>query len=326
MAEYDELLGYVLISSWFAAILYGVAICKAWEYVAHPSRANLGFRKALLLCCMVSCSVGMVGQFAGAYIPTVTFWGNTDAIQRWYWPGPVYLLCTCCTGIMVNGFLIHRLYRLTRSMCLALFLGCWVVTGLAGSILISVIIMTAKGDSPKTHAATSALVWTVGTAGADISIAIALIWKLCTVPVQSPVKTTNSLISRLIIAAIQTGTATSTVAIAILVSYYIVKDGSNAPTAFFYLIDPLYVLTLLYNLNLRPQGDTSTSEPTGHSTDHSLTVEFCMDAIHVHRSTVLSMDSAAGNTRMGLGHTSRSFAQTKTKEDSDVSDTASDVI
>ncbi|KAF8195231.1 hypothetical protein K438DRAFT_1934377 [Mycena galopus ATCC 62051] len=326
MAEYDGPLGYVLISSWFAAILYGVAICKTWEYVANPSRANVGIRKALLLCCMVSCSVGMVGQFAGAYIPTVTFWANTDAIQRWYWPSPVYLMGTCCTGIMVNGCLIHRLHRLTRSIWLVLFLGCWVVTGLAGSILVSIILMKAKGDSPRTQAATSALVWTVGTAGADISIAIALVWKLCTVTVQSQVKTNNSLIYRLIIAAIQTGTTTSTVAIAMMVSYYIVKDGSNAPTAFFYLIDPLYVLTLLYNLNLRPQGDTSTSEPTGPPTDHSLTDEFCMDEIRVHRSTVLSMDSAAGNTRTGLGHTSRSLAQTKPQEDSDVSETASDVI
>ncbi|KAF8195228.1 hypothetical protein K438DRAFT_801378 [Mycena galopus ATCC 62051] len=237
MAQYDGLLGSMLITSWLAAILYGVAICQTCDYLASRPEKNMRFRKVLLLCCMVSCSFGMAAEFAGTYLPTVTFWGNTDAIQRWYWPSPVYLMCTCCTGIMVNSFLIRRLYRLTGSIWLALFLGCWVVTGLSGSIMVSVIIMKAKGDSPKTQAATSALIWTVGTAGTDISIAISLIWKLCTM--QSPFKTNNSLITRLIIAAIQTGSTTSTVAVAIMVSYYIVKDGSNAPTAFFYLIGPL---------------------------------------------------------------------------------------
>jgi hypothetical protein len=81
----------------------------------------------------------------------------------------------------------------------------------------------------------------------------------------------NRLIYRLIIGAIQTGSTTSTVAVATMVAYYIRKGSSNGalysinhsiqtrihslggpvPTAFHYLIGPLYMLTLLYNFNLR---------------------------------------------------------------------------
>ncbi|KAF8172952.1 hypothetical protein K438DRAFT_1981145 [Mycena galopus ATCC 62051] len=261
MAEHDDLLGSILIGSWIASILYGVTICKTWDYVASRSRTNERFRKALLLCCMVSTSVAMVGQFANVYYPTVTFWGNTTALETWYWPLPVYVLCTCSTGIMVNVFLINRLYRLCKNIWMALFLVCCVITG---------------------------------PAQADIFIAAALIWKLCTM--QSEFQATSSLITRLVFGAIQTGATTSTVALGMMVTYYICKDGSNAPTAFSYLIGPLYVLTLLYNLNLRPRDDGQVI---------SLTVDFSRD--DVQRTAMVSIDPPDENTQSRV-ESSRSFS------------------
>ncbi|KAJ7805105.1 hypothetical protein B0H14DRAFT_3485389 [Mycena olivaceomarginata] len=246
MGQYNDLLGSIVIGSWLSAILYGVVVCKTWEYLRwNPPSEDARMRKALLLCCIVSSSIAMVAQLAN---PTVTFWGNTVAIQTQYWPVPVYVMGNSLTGAMVETFLIYRVYQLTKILWITLFLAVWVV-GLAGAVMVSESIAMASEIASRHEAATAALIWTVGTAVGDILIAVALIWKLITM--RTSYKSTNSLIHRLIIGAIQTGSTTSTVAVATMVAYYIRKDNSNVPTAFHYLIGPLYMLTLLYNFNLR---------------------------------------------------------------------------
>ncbi|KAJ7819437.1 hypothetical protein B0H14DRAFT_3473058 [Mycena olivaceomarginata] len=115
----------------------------------------------------------------------------------------------------------------------------------------------------------------------DISIASSLIWKLRML--KTGFKGTQSLINRLIIQTVQTGSTTSVVSIVTLVSY-IIKNDSNVPTACCYLIGPLYLLTLFYNLNLR-QHDPSPSRP-GRSTSEGNGINggMRMDGIHESRS------------------------------------------
>ncbi|KAF8179495.1 hypothetical protein K438DRAFT_1977206 [Mycena galopus ATCC 62051] len=79
-----------------------------------------------------------------------------------------------------------------------------------------------------------------------------------------------------------------------LISTYTIKHSSTVSTALFYAIGPLYVLTLIYNLNLRPYDDVGASDTgTGGSlmrpslmrpplthpsfTNPSCTVDICMD-------------------------------------------------
>ncbi|KAF8182398.1 hypothetical protein K438DRAFT_1840176 [Mycena galopus ATCC 62051] len=262
----------------------------------------------------------MVGQFANVYYPAVTFWGNAIAIHKWYWPHPVYVFFNGCTGTMVDAFLIYRLHRVWKKMWFTLFLGCCVFLGFVCSIIVSIIGIIMLSDDHKSlreRTATGALLLTVGTAGADIFIAAARIWKLCTA--KSPSHVTNSLIHRLIIGALQTGSTTSTVAVAMLISYYIDEDGGNVPTAFSYLIGPLYVLTLLYNLNLGPCDDFAASTAgirTGLSlTNPTLTVDFYTDGSHVHRTATVSIDDPPTRTRSRSG-ISRSFIGFRQNNDS----------
>ncbi|KAJ7182333.1 hypothetical protein C8R43DRAFT_1115973 [Mycena crocata] len=129
----------------------------------------------------------------------------------------------------------------------------------------------------------------------------------------------NAQIQRLVIGIIQTGTATSVIAISVIVAYYIGMNESNAPTAFHYLIGPVYMLTLLYNYNLRKQdgaSDTSRSG-MGRTTDsrHNGT-NICMDGIQVHRTAIVSMDPPDGNAPAGI-ETTISYNDSKVKEDDD---------
>ncbi|KAJ7036326.1 hypothetical protein C8F04DRAFT_1394339 [Mycena alexandri] len=312
--KFDDLNGSILISSWLTSLLYGLVISKSWDYLtAYPNDECL--RKGLLLCCLVTSSLAMAAEFANVYYPTVTFWGNTVAVQKQYWPVPVYVISNSLTGFMVDAFLIHRVYGLTKNLWISLLLAFCVVLGLAGSIMVGVIITMANEISSRDKAAVAALIWTVATASADIFIAITLIWKLYTM--KTSYKVTNRLIQRLAIGAMQTGSTTSTVAVATMVAYYIGKDNSNVPTAFHYLIGPLYVLTLLYNYNLRRRDgfDGSTRSGTRRSAETRLT-NICMDGIQVHRTAIISVDAPNENGGVHIPNTQR-FGDTKLNEDTD---------
>ncbi|KAJ7678757.1 hypothetical protein B0H14DRAFT_3682618 [Mycena olivaceomarginata] len=322
----------LLIGSWLSMMLYGVVVCKVWEYLEwYRASGDARVRNGLLFCCTVTSSIAMVTQLMNVYYaspnqyttprdvtrtdafdlqPTVSFWGNTGAIQREYWPVPVYIVANSLTGVMVHAFLIHRVYSLSRILWISVFLALSAVLGLVSAIMIAVDLTTAAAISSasrtktRDEAATVASVWAAGTATADILIAAALIWKLTTM--RTSFKRTNSLIKRLVVGAVQTGSTTSTAAVATMVSYYILDESSNdsnlpthsipgpggtVSTAIYYLIGPLYMLTLLYNLNLRQYRDgidTNVSE----STDIHLTRSDAMgmDGIHLHRTAIVSID------------------------------------
>ncbi|KAJ7729424.1 hypothetical protein B0H14DRAFT_2999958 [Mycena olivaceomarginata] len=292
MGQYDDLVGSMLIGSWLAAMLYGLTVCKTWEYVARYPK-DVRFRKGLLLCCIFSSSLSMVGAFANVYYPTVTFWGNTVGLEKQLWGFPVYVMFNSVTGAMVDAFLIRRLYRLSNMLWLAVFLAICVVVGLVGAIIISVTLAGADYSS-RNQAATGVVIFTVGTAGADILIAVALIWKLVTM--KASFINTNSLIHRLVVGAIQTGSTTSTIAVVVMVSYYINKE-SNVPTAFNYMMSPLYVVTLLYNLNLQRCDGTSGSGRSGKGRSRSMDngVTDISLGIQFYHTTVVTTDSANGN-------------------------------
>ncbi|KAF8163941.1 hypothetical protein K438DRAFT_1985052 [Mycena galopus ATCC 62051] len=263
-------------------MLYGVTVCKAWEYVARYPK-DVRFRKGLLLCCTFSSSLSMVGAFANVYYPTVTFWGNSVGLEKQLWGFPVYVVFNSVTGAMVDAFLIRRLYRLSNILWLAIFLAICVVLGFVGAIVIGVSLAGADYSS-RNQAATGVVIFSAATAGADILIAVALIWQLVTI--QTSLITTNSLIHHLVVGAIQTGSTTSTIAIAVVVSYYMDQE-SNVPTALNYMMSPLYVVTLLYNLNLQRRDGTS-GRTDNRGTDISLGVQFNL-------TTVVTMDSPDEN-------------------------------
>ncbi|KAJ7028071.1 hypothetical protein C8F04DRAFT_1266276 [Mycena alexandri] len=314
--KFDDLNGSILISSWLTSLLYGLVISKSWDYLtAYPNDECL--RKGLLLCCLVTSSLAMAAEFANVYYPTVTFWGNTVAVQKQYWPVPVYVISNSLTGFMVDAFLIHRVYGLTKNLWISLLLAFCVVLGLAGSIMVGVIIMMASEISSQAqagHCTVTSLRLTFIHIS-DIFIAITLIWKLYTM--KTSYKVTNRLIQRLAIGAMQTGSTTSTVAVATMVAYYIGKDNSNVPTAFHYLIGPLYVLTLLYNYNLRRRDGFggSTRSGTRRSAETRLT-NIRMDGIQVHRTAIISVDAPNENGGVHIPNT-QSFGDTKLNEDTD---------
>ncbi|KAJ7826982.1 hypothetical protein B0H14DRAFT_3144733 [Mycena olivaceomarginata] len=300
MGVYDDPFGSILIGSWLASILAGLVLNQAYRYFAMYPKDPIS-RKAIVVCSMLFCGAALIADYANVYLPTVTFWGNTERVQKQYWPVPMYVTMNTCVGVIVNSFLIHRFYTLSKNIVICMVLSAFVILGFAGSIFVAVTIQMFSAFSARDKAEISALIWLISTAMADISIASALIWKLRTLKIGF--KGTQSLVNRLIIQTVQTGSTTSVVSIVTLVSY-IIKNDSNVPTACCYLIGPLYLLTLFYNLNLRQHDLNLSGSGRSTSEGNGINGGMRMDGIHVHRVTVEAVDPTRSVPQAGYNNSS----------------------
>ncbi|KAJ6487059.1 hypothetical protein C8R45DRAFT_1098295 [Mycena sanguinolenta] len=291
-AKFDDIFGCILISTWMSASLYGIVISQIFEYFRlYPEDSKL--RRSLVYTCLLLLTVDMVAQFANVYLPTVTFWV------------PLGVISTSIIGCIVDTFLINRFYGLSKNLWISLFLGACVALGLAGNIMLAVTIelfnsYSASKTLQRHEAAVATLIWTLmklSSLTPDVLIAAALIWRLITIKSKSSFKNTKSLIQRLVIGTMQTGSATSIAALLVLIMFYSGNAASNMPGSFHNFLSPLYVLTLLYNLNLRKQDGLSGTRSGGRSTESRGRDNICMDGIHVHRSALISMDPPQNASR-----------------------------
>ncbi|KAF8182402.1 hypothetical protein K438DRAFT_1767324 [Mycena galopus ATCC 62051] len=119
----------------------------------------------------------------------------------------------------------------------------------------------------------------------DIFITVAFIWKLHMPQSPFPATTSTSYLGLLhIVDAIQTGFTKSIVALAMRKSYYADKHSLQYP------FDACTHLQV-----------AATAFKPGSFTNPSLTVDFCMDGIHVHRSATVSIGPANCNTQGHIG-------------------------
>ncbi|KAJ7788001.1 hypothetical protein B0H14DRAFT_2950607 [Mycena olivaceomarginata] len=260
MAAYDDVFGYeipsfpCLIGAWLAAMLYGVVVTQAYQYFfLHPEDGM--YRKFLVLSTVLFCTVALAADYANVYLPTVTFWGRLPFNYR-YWPVPIFVTTSTFVGVLVNSFLIHRFYSMSKNLWISILLCLLLVTSFAGSVMVAITIQEFKLYTSRDKAKTAALIWTIATAATDIGIAGALVWQYFPLRARSKAHSRN-FIRRVIIQTAQTGSTTSIVSIITLVTY-LIKNDSNVPTACSFLIAPLYALTLLSNLKLRRRGHPAT--------------------------------------------------------------------
>ncbi|KAF8132232.1 hypothetical protein K438DRAFT_1998535 [Mycena galopus ATCC 62051] len=283
MGVYDDQFGSILIGSWLASILFGLVLDQSFQYFTMHPKDTIA-RKGIVVSSLLFCIAAVVADYANTYLPTVTFWGDTERVQKQYWPVPMYVTMNTCAGVIVNSFLIHRVYALSKNIVICMLLCAFVILGVTGSILVAITVHIFSAFAARDKAEISALIWLISTATAGTYIHRCRPDLATTIYAESI--SSCRLINRLIIQTVQTGSTTSLISIATLVSYIIKKD-SNVPTALCYLIGPLYLLTLFSNLNHRRPDNISGS---GRSTSEGHSA-VRMDGIHVHRAAIVTVDA-----------------------------------
>ncbi|KAJ7876859.1 hypothetical protein B0H14DRAFT_3436319 [Mycena olivaceomarginata] len=282
MGVYDDPFGSILIGSWLASVLAGLVLNQAYRYFAMYPKDPIS-RKAIVVCSMLFLRRGAYSGLCKRLL--VTFWGNTERVQKQYWPVPMYVTMNTCVGVIVNSFLIHRFYTLSKNIVICMVLSAFVILGFAGSILVAVTIQMFSAFSAVSARDISTYMVNLNSDGRYIHRSRS---DLEAADAEDRIQRDTILDQPTHHSTVQTGSTTSVVSIVTLVSY-IIKNDSNVPTACCYLIGPLYLLTLFYNLNLR---------------QHDL-------SLNVHRVTVEAADPTRSVPQAGYNNSSMKDPETE---------------
>ncbi|KAJ6551846.1 hypothetical protein B0H19DRAFT_1159168 [Mycena capillaripes] len=284
MGVLDVASGASLIGTWVASLLLGLSFTQAFHYFS--TFPNDGWtRKGLVISTLLFTLVALAGTYSDVYLPLVTFWGNPEAFTTKTWSVQVYTIFNALVAAIVNSYLISRFYTLSKNIVVTIVLLGTVLLALVTAIL-SVLLFPGIQNFKK--AEKLALIWAIASAVSDVLIASALVWTLAG---KKSFKDTRRLMHRVMSSAIQNGGATSLVAIAGMIAT-IVKNDSNIPATFFFLLGPLYVLTLLSNFNLRNTSESGSRNWSSGSRNNNLAnTNILVEGIHMRRTEVVTSDS-----------------------------------
>ncbi|KAJ7484618.1 hypothetical protein FB451DRAFT_88132 [Mycena latifolia] len=281
---FDEIFGALLLGTWAASFLFGLVVAEAHKYfTTFPN--DPWNRKGLVIVTLIFSLAALVGDYANTYLPTVTYWGNTEAIAKVYWPLPLYSIMNTLLAIIVDCFLIQRFYTLSKNIWITLFLYSLILLALAGYLMGFIPLVRGSTYADRDKARIGGLLCFIAMVLCDFFTAAGLIWKLRTM--KSSFSHTNTFMNRVIIGAIQTGSTTSLCSILLLITF-LNNPQTNVCTFFIFLFAPLYSLTLLFNFNLRRNAGTSGTSKTSESRGGNNNI--IMDGIQVHRTAIVTMD------------------------------------
>ncbi|KAF7368849.1 hypothetical protein MVEN_00210400 [Mycena venus] len=236
-------------------------------------------RKCLVAASVLFSLVGLVGAYADVYVPTVTFWGNPAALLTETWSVPVYSCANACIALTVNSYLISRFYGLSKNIFVTLVL---CLIALFAFVMAFLVIFLYPGVDEENFQKVKKLsiTWSISCVVSDVSIATSLVLTLRRM--KSGFMSTNRLIRRVVIVSIQNGCATSIATIGGMIGV-IVKINSNIGTIFFFLLSPLYLLTLLSNFNLRESGKSGSRTWSSSRNGTTPNTSIVIDGIHIGR-------------------------------------------
>ncbi|KAF8214382.1 hypothetical protein K438DRAFT_2009330 [Mycena galopus ATCC 62051] len=287
----------LLLGTWFASILSGLVASEAYKYFTSFPRDSWR-RKGFVILVLAFNLVALIGDYANTYLPTVTYWGDTMAIEqtvrvqsigRQMKQLPLYSISNTILAIIVDAYLIHRFYAFrakVKEHCRdnlsvhGLAVG---VVQLAGYIIGFIPLLRSSTLAVRNNAKIGAIINFISFVVCDMFTAVGLIWKLQTM--KSSFSDTNSLMSRVMATAIQTGSATSLCSILLLITF--LKDP-EMPTFFIFLFAPLYSLTLMVNFNIRRNSGSSSASKTSQSCGGNNNI--VMGGIQIHRTAIVTMD------------------------------------
>ncbi|KAJ7185232.1 hypothetical protein C8R46DRAFT_1287627 [Mycena filopes] len=281
MGAYDKGFGVSLIATWLSTLLAGVALTHAVHYFAKFSN-DIVFKKGLVGVVLFLLFLGLATECAETYLDVVTHWGNPVALFVVPWPRLVSVPCISLIAFIVDQFLIHRFYALSKNIWITIILSLLNLVSLVMGFVVLQLFASSVGQT-LTPAELRRLVpltdvWASCTGVTDVAIAACLVWTLR--GMKTSFSGTTELIHHIMAVSIQNGCTTSALAIAGLVADKIAPD-TNVVFVFYYTLGPMYLFTLLSNLTLRPSAPVAVSSWSSNTNPVSRPGQ---GGVHVRRS------------------------------------------
>ncbi|KAJ7041893.1 hypothetical protein C8F04DRAFT_1297068 [Mycena alexandri] len=182
-------------------------------------------------------------------------WGNLQALQTAPWTALVRPIMCGIIAAVVKLFYAFRIWRLRRSIltCALVVLIIMLALTQGCAVIVSVALIDedlSQQNFIHLHPVFMASVWLAGSFTTDLLISGSMIWILQTSKSRSLVTPTNSLLNRLIVNTIQTGSAT-VVCAGIGLALFVKYTDKNYYYAFVYVLGKIYSNSFLATLNFR---------------------------------------------------------------------------
>ncbi|KAJ6626087.1 hypothetical protein B0H10DRAFT_572233 [Mycena sp. CBHHK59/15] len=312
----DTVIGALLIGTWVNSMLLSIEMEQAIYYYTNFPNDNW-MLKCLVTTALTVDAVSALCNYASVYLYCITHWGEPTYLQNQYWPVPLYLFATGLVASLVQSFLAVRYWNLTKNKLVTPILFLLILSAVRTYILIhsfhpsstppnqpctqiggafssAVTIATFPTYAERSKVRIPGTIFLVSEAVTDLCIALALIFEFRRI--KTNFEETKSLLNRLVVQTLQTGTAGATLALAAVIAF-LIDNETNVPTGFAYCLGHIYCLTMLSNLNFRTSSKANSSKGTssggvsGSRANRGPTQT--MDdygGIHVYKTAVVHID------------------------------------
>ncbi|KAL5519810.1 hypothetical protein ACEPAG_1470 [Sanghuangporus baumii] len=239
--------GAALMGLIVGSVLYGVTCMQTYLYYRAYSKDPIGL-KLLVFVLWILDSTHMILSTVTIYWYLVLNFGNFENLDVGYWAMDIQTDFNGLIGLMVELFFAWRVWKVSNSIWLIT-----IITVLAFLHFSLGIYFTVEGFRLGRFSEYSKLTWVtcvgLGSAAAcDMTIAISLVFYL--LRSRTGFKQSDSIISTLVMYAINTGLFTGVCAAASTICFAFMPTNF-VWLAFFWCLGKLYVNSLLASLNSR---------------------------------------------------------------------------
>ncbi|KAJ6526711.1 hypothetical protein B0H19DRAFT_1275562 [Mycena capillaripes] len=218
-------------------------------------------------------TVSMLGDYACVYLYTITHAGDLDYLTKQNWPLPLYTTTTSFIAILVQSYLAIRYWRFTKNTILVAFLFLLILAEFGGGLSSGLTIALFPALKDRTKVKISGTIWIIIQVAADLIIAMALVREFLKAKSMCDDKKRriNNTLNRLVLLAIQTGSATAAISTVAFVSF-LINEQTNICAGIMFCLGRTYVLSMLLNLNIRAHDVFTHGNTDGISSVQFLTI------------------------------------------------------
>ncbi|KAK7468345.1 hypothetical protein VKT23_002860 [Stygiomarasmius scandens] len=251
MGLFDNVIGTLVIATWLSCALWMLEVVGAYTYYGPKGTASKDtiYLRITVAAVITVDTLNLAIACLDTYEFAVSHYGQPSYLMKEHWRATFWLISGQFVGAVVQTFLAYRYIRLSKDWYIGTILMLLILIALGANIASAILTMRWPDYSQRTLLEKPVNVWLVVNVGADVAIASAMVYRLWRGQNGFNLRL-DSILYRLIANTIQTGTLTSLFAMGGLVAY-LAQPASNVSSLLFWVLNRLYVITLLFTLNLR---------------------------------------------------------------------------
>ncbi|KAJ7184535.1 hypothetical protein C8R46DRAFT_1064348 [Mycena filopes] len=257
----SDTLAPLAIGGWLNLVLFTVEVVQATQYFRSAARPRDSvFIKLGVGLNLLADFVGTLACCATTYLYTLTYWGNTEALEKRYWPLTVIVITVGVATAVSQLFMIMRYWQMTRhhivfALMVLILLGA--VAGIFGSGVLMALSLDVERMLHDGLVLLGVLASIVGTAVMSSLLFVQLCKRndYCVTKWNFP--------KRIACALLETGTITTLVVITgSAMAAYMKTRYTMVWIIFAFIVARVYSCTMLFALSMRPK---STLAMTGNA-------------------------------------------------------------